>query len=177
MDTENTIGGEEKKPPEAAGGGKKRKAFWVVLGAFLALFVLLTGFIAWRAFDTWRGRESVDLLSESFKRAAEEKYERQLADTYGGTTPQETLRMYIEAVEAGDYELASRYFVIEKQEEELSKLENSPLENTKNVLNLLKISLNSPGSFSIDSNGFAIRKPLLVDFILYPNGIWKIVEI
>ena len=164
-------------PPEGHFRGGRKKVFWIVIGAFLALFVLVVGLVAWRAFDTWRGRESVELLYEGLKRGQEELYERQLADTYGGKTPQETLRMYIEAVEAGNYGLASKYFVVEKQEEELGKLENSPLENTKNVLDLLKISLNSSGSFSIDGNGFAIRKPLLVDFVLYPNKIWKIVEI
>ena len=38
-------------------------------------------------------------------------------DTYGGDTPEETLDLFIEALEAGDIELASKYFVVEKQEE------------------------------------------------------------
>jgi hypothetical protein len=75
-------------PPEGHFRGGRKKVFWRVIGAFLALFVLVVGLVAWRAFDTWRGRESVELLYEGLKRGQEELYERQLADTYGGRTPQ-----------------------------------------------------------------------------------------
>ena len=71
--------------------------------------------------------------------------------------------MYIEAVEASDYELASKYFVIEEQEEELGKLQRSPKENTENVLDLLKISIQNTGSYSAGGNRFVISKPILVD--------------
>ncbi|HXF44463.1 MAG TPA: hypothetical protein VNK70_03310 [Candidatus Paceibacterota bacterium] len=161
-----------QEPPK-----KSRKKFWVVVGAFLAIIVLLFGYIFWQAFDLWLGQRRVERTAEMWRQAEEKLYQMQLADTYGGKTPQETLRMYIEAVEKGDYELASKYFVIEGQEKELNSLKNSPPENTKNVLDFLKISLISEGSFSDDGNGFVIRKPLLVDFVRYPNGIWKIIEI
>lgn len=39
------------------------------------------------------------------------------ADTYGGTTPQETWSMFVQALEAGDTDLAAKYFVQKKQEE------------------------------------------------------------
>ncbi|MBI2039019.1 MAG: hypothetical protein HYT22_01935 [Candidatus Niyogibacteria bacterium] len=38
-------------------------------------------------------------------------------DTYGGQTPEETLQLFIDALKAGDIELASRYFIVDKQEE------------------------------------------------------------
>ncbi len=37
-------------------------------------------------------------------------------DTYGGATPQETWQMFIEALEAGDTDLAARYFIVEYQD-------------------------------------------------------------
>lgn len=43
-------------------------------------------------------------------------------DIYGGETPEETLQMYIEALKAGDLELASKYFRLEDQEKELGEL-------------------------------------------------------
>ncbi len=49
----------------------------------------------------------LDALIEAYK-----------ADTYGGTTPQETWAMFIEALKAGDTDLAAMYFIPEKQEEE-----------------------------------------------------------
>jgi len=43
------------------------------------------------------------------------------ADTYGGSTPEETLGLFIKALEAKDYELAAKYFVVENQEKELDE--------------------------------------------------------
>jgi hypothetical protein len=39
------------------------------------------------------------------------------ADTYGGPTPQATWDLFVKALEAGDTDLASKYFVVEKQAE------------------------------------------------------------
>ena len=66
-----------------------------------------------RAMDAWMDnwiaqREAKDL-------AIKAAYE---ADTYGGKTPQETWDMFIQALEAGDTDLAAKYFIVEKQEEE-----------------------------------------------------------
>ncbi len=165
-------------PPEGHFRGGRKKVFWIVIGAFLALFVLVVGLVAWRAFDTWRGRESVELLYEGLKRGQEELYQRQMADTYGGRTPQETLRMYIEAVEAGDYELASRYFIEENREKELRSFDNAIEEDIKNYLGPLKIILErEEGEYSLDEKYFSFNGSILISLVLYPNGIWKIVEI
>lgn len=56
------------------------------------------------------------------ERATADLLERYANDTYGGETPEETLSLFIKALEAGDVELASKYFVVEKQEEGLSDL-------------------------------------------------------
>lgn len=60
----------------------------------------------------------------------ESRYERTMTslqkqyanDTYGGDTPEETLELFIQALEEGDIELASKYFMIEKQEEIIKEL-------------------------------------------------------
>ena len=44
----------------------------------------------------------------------EEQYKN---DTYGGATPEETLSLFIAALEAGDVELASKYFLPDEREE------------------------------------------------------------
>lgn len=49
----------------------------------------------------------------------EDKYRN---DTYGGDTPEQTLQLFIDALKAGDTELASKYFVVDKQEEMKTKL-------------------------------------------------------
>ena len=84
--------------------------------------------------------------------------------------------MYIEAVEKGDYELASKYFILDYQDKELKSLKSSPPENIRNVLNLLNQTILNKGSYSWDGKEFGIREPLSADFKLYPSGIWKIVE-
>ena len=38
-------------------------------------------------------------------------------DTYGGSTPEETFAMFLDALRAGNTDLASKYFVLSKQEE------------------------------------------------------------
>ncbi len=45
-------------------------------------------------------------------------------DTLGGATPEETLKMFVTAFKAGDLELASKYFIPEKQSEYLAKMQN-----------------------------------------------------
>src|SRR3989338_4949211 len=50
--------------------------------------------------------------------------EKQYAeDTYGGKTPEETLQLFIDALKAGDIELASKYFVVEERGKKLEFLQ------------------------------------------------------
>lgn len=47
-----------------------------------------------------------------------ERIKKEIADDpYGGDTPEETLRLFISALKAGDTALAAKYFVYDKQEE------------------------------------------------------------
>jgi len=52
----------------------------------------------------------------------EELLERQSQDNFGGATPEETLNAFIEALKQGNTELASRYFVFNKQEQMAKEL-------------------------------------------------------
>lgn len=69
----------------------------------------------------------------------EEKYKN---DTYGGDTPEQTLQLFIDALKAGNIDLASKYFVADKQEEWREKLgkihENNLLDNMIGDLNRQK---------------------------------------
>ncbi len=103
----------------------------------------------------------------------------QMADTVGGKTPQETLTLYIAAVENGDYVLASKYYVIENQEKEMKAFSESNvnLNQKEEYLGLLKEILNGPGSYSFDKSYFSFNNEILLNLQMYPNGIWKIIEI
>lgn len=94
----------------------------------LILLVAGAGFLVWQknqAGQTQDGK-SAEVKEE------EEKYLKQLADfqkqqekdTYGGKTPEETLKLYLDARQAKNIELASRYYLIENQQRERKNLED-----------------------------------------------------
>lgn len=73
-------------------------------------------------------RETRDFVPQDFNMFMEvERSEREIErytelmekayreDTYGGDTPEETLKLFTDALRVGDTELAARYFVVEKQ--------------------------------------------------------------
>lgn len=91
-----------------------------VIGAVVAIFVLSAG--AWwfniipvlnQRYQEYKVLSSVEKLKQAYR-----------DDTYGGITPAETLEMFVTAFRAEDLDLASKYFVIEKQEEYLAKMQN-----------------------------------------------------
>ena len=55
-------------------------------------------------FEAWQARRAYEKLSEPYYK-----------DTYGGKTPEETYDLFISALKVRDVELASKYFVIERQ--------------------------------------------------------------
>ena len=154
---------------------KRSKIFWIIV---IILFVLMLTELGLRYYDRWHGQKRVEELARELERIESERTAAQAADTIGGETPQETLRMFIDAVEAGDYELASKYFVIEKQEEWEEDLEEVGLtDNLNSLLDPLVSAQNSVGDYSDKKDKYFIHEPVLISFILYPSGNWKIEEI
>jgi len=153
---------------------KSSKIFWSVLVFFIAVSFLLKG---WGYYDQWKEERRIDEMAQELKRLDTEYYDQKVADKIGGKTPQETLDLYINAVEKGDYELASKYFVVDKQEEELKILKNSPRKNIENILTLMKNTRDDFNRFSGNEETFSVHNPILVSFVLYPSGNWKIEKI
>ena len=163
---------------------KPKSKFWkFALGFFgiiLGIFILyIGGSWLWQVYKWYQWKQTVipPGFEEAMEKIQQEDYEQAMADTYGDKTPQETLKMYIDAVEKGDYELASKYFIGDKQEKELNSFNGATDENIEKIINLLKLSIKNEGGYSWDGNFFSIDKPLYVSFKLYPNNIWKIIEI
>lgn len=152
----------------------KGKIFWGIVIAMFSLMLLELGL---RGYERWHGQKRVEELAKELQRIEDERQARMARDTIGGKTPQETLQMFIDAVEKGDYEMASKYFVAEKQRKELESLQNSQQGNINNVINLLEQTKNYQGEYSEDKKSFSVYKPILVNFTLYPSGSWKIEEI
>lgn len=132
------------------------KVWWKHWSAVF-LLAALAAFVIWGLIKTgpW-------LRSFQEKRLAEKDLGEQYKnDKYGGRTPQETLNMFLLALENGDIELASKYFVIEKQGAWAKTLN---LYKTQNLL----------GSFGQELKSEPIDTSM---FKLYPSGAWKIREL
>ncbi len=88
---------------------------------FIALALLFIGFFL-VVFGTWYFnpqnrvarylKEEAEHLKESLQ-SEEQKYR---ADPYGGKAPQETYQMFLEALQNENIDLASKYFILDKQE-------------------------------------------------------------
>ena len=81
------------------------------------LFLAVGGFLIWRDSQVFVPVENPDteLQGKAYIKYWEKLNEAYKKDEYGGATPEETLNLLIEALKAGDLELASKYFVVEKQ--------------------------------------------------------------
>ncbi|MBI2515132.1 hypothetical protein HYV91_03060 [Candidatus Wolfebacteria bacterium] len=166
---------------------KPGRRYFKFVGVFFLIiagvFILYTAvFWLWRAYESWQAGKALEKYHLNLKQVQEEDYRRAMADTYGGKTPQETLKMYIEAVEKGDYELASKYFIGDYQRVAKIDLDNSSRAKISNLVSLLQKSLKSSGAYySRDympgGKEFIIENPIYIRMRLYPNGIWKIIEI
>ncbi len=141
----------------------ERRDYWRMVSTFLLLLLAgLAVLLALRLYDANQREQRVRDLAETLKQEQAADYAAAIADTYGGKTPQETLQMYIDAVEKGDYELASRYFIGGNQQKELDSLKNSKREDILNVLSILK-------NLRIDDLKLAFEKEYDSNLQNYPN--------
>ena len=151
-------------------GWKFELGFLLIIGAALAVWAGTMYF----SHEARRAREANDYLEQLQAEYAN--------DTYGGATPEETLALFIAALEKGDIELASKYFLPEDRERMLAGLRN--VETKGNLTNMItdlhrsryenKIS-NENVVYSIANDQGEIA--LTISFFKNANGIWKISDI
>lgn len=104
----------EEQNKNQASNSPTKKTYWNLIVVIGLIVFLIGGFLLWSFYlspDAKRERE----LQKNYKQAQKTLNELEEAmrnDTYGGKIPEETLSMFIEALEKGDIELASRYFVL-----------------------------------------------------------------
>ena len=103
-------------------------------------------------------------------------------DNYGGETPEETLELYIKALENKDFELASKYFVLEDQGrefEELVSLEDVEVSSRLNILGLGKnLSCNDTAGWCEIHGVFKNINILIARFVKNEQAnIWKLESI
>ena len=128
---------------------------------------------------SWYGKYSFNKDLQAIKKEAERPY---LEDIYGGKTPKETLELFIAAIEKEDFDLASKYFVINKQEEWRDGLRKAKEKNNLGwLLSELKknnslIYYTDPTSMLGGRQLYTVGDKMLITFIKYPRNIWKIQE-
>lgn len=99
--------------------GKRSSAkFWIVVILAGALLVVIAGAAVW---DATSGVEEAQERDTRERSLAYQQfivnYETAMRnDTWGGKTPEETLQLFITALEAGDTDLAAKYFMLETDE-------------------------------------------------------------
>jgi len=105
-------------------------------------------------------------------------------DTYGGKTPQETLDMFINALEKGDIELAAKYFALDdnlsrqKWEDGLLQAKNEG--RIEEIIKELKLAQDNPREdnpnayqFAIFDNQGRVIHTIYMELNEY-SGVWKI---
>lgn len=102
-------------------------------------------------------------------------------DPYGGETPEETLRLFIDALKKGDTDLASKYFVIDEQEKwrgELAKIKEKELlgEMIEDLERLKTSKVNREEAFYTATNKEGIVSVLVI-IKKGLSGKWKITEL
>jgi hypothetical protein len=143
----------------------------------LVLFLIaIAGGLWW-----WRGSNQKDQHDTYGAQYYEDLAQRYAEDTFGGATPEETLELFIAALEAGNIDLASKYFVAEKQEEWKKNLEKIKAEQVlSNMINDLKNAKRGKNQsdesedidFSIANQNNEVSAILRI--VKIPNGTWKI---
>jgi len=118
----------------------------VIIFSLGALGMALVGFVVLFAIQSYNNHNSP---AQQLLRQAEELEQRIYADKDGGDTPQETLQLFIAALQKGDFDQAARYYVVPSQEKERGELAGYTKEEIKNVLDHVQAALN--GKLKVES--------------------------
>ena len=115
-----------------------------------------------------------------------EKIKREYAeDPYGGQTPEETLRLFIDALKKGDTDLAAKYFVLDKQDqwrEDLTRIKDKGLlddmvRDLERLGNKYPLREKDQSRFIFESYNQNKELVLQADILRGPSGKWKIQEL
>ncbi|MBU4536647.1 hypothetical protein KJ603_01240 [Patescibacteria group bacterium] len=159
------------------------KGCWLV--GLLILIILLLGFYCYQNNKEFtlitNSEEYGEFIANGGNESAYLEWVKELEkqDVYGGKTPEETLEMYIKALENRDFELASKYFVLEDQEkeyEELVVLGEDKINSYLNVLNTAKPTSYSKTFNTYELRSFFDREDVLITKFIKNNetNLWKL---
>lgn len=99
--------------------GRHRKSAVAVL-MLVVLFVIASFAVA--SYETWVRPYREKKALEAWQAKLEKPYRE---DAHGGATPEETWGLFLDALRAGNIDLAVKYFVVDKQGEMKNRFEES----------------------------------------------------
>ncbi len=123
-----------------------------ILLLLLLVVVLFTGYHYSHWFVPVEFKDYGEWLAEKPRSLGEiQRYSDALVDayewdTFGGSTPEETLALWVEAVRAGDLEKASLYFLVDAQ---VDSLEGMKISKENNVLSRIISDIEDGGVMSV----------------------------
>lgn len=157
---------------------------------FAGIFILVVASVAGGAW-AWKiyfSKEARDIAAfREYQQQVEDAYRN---DTYGGATPEETLRLFVEALKKEDIELASKYFALDDNERNDTYLTynnskrallNAQKENRlTEIINLVSKAEYESGSDVFNTASFVVYNnagELLADIELWFNKLTKVWKI
>ncbi len=93
------------------------KSRYISIFVIFLILGLTTSWLVWYFSAEVRQARQYKKDAEILARKIQEQVEEYAADTYGGETPEETYGMFLQALKMEDIGLASKYFILDKQEE------------------------------------------------------------
>jgi len=141
-------------------------AKWVGIVLVLILIVLFFLGLYGQRIENYLMLKSQEKFLAKVEKQKAEILEMQKNDTFGGATPEETLDLYIEALKAGDIELASNYWEVSLKEGDLRVKELQVLKNILNRDKNLNIILkNLENILNSKFRGFLDEKEYVITYI------------
>jgi hypothetical protein len=195
MDQQNQYSQTPISPPQEP----KQSSFKFILEywKFVIGFLFIMG-LALGAYYAWQKYYSPEAKSDQAEQQKWEKAQKAInalektlrQDTYGGKTPEETLKMFIDALKKDDIELASKYFMLNtnanspdyltrrewkealQKTKEAGKLQEAADIASKTVLDPQKSSDNTSWFVLENKNGIVEYSIILI--LNKYSGVWKI---
>jgi len=93
------------------------KSRYIFIFVILLILGLTTNWLVWYFSAEVQQARQYKKDAEILTRKIQEQAEEYAVDTYGGETPEETYEMFLQALKMEDIDLASKYFILDKQEE------------------------------------------------------------
>lgn len=168
--------------------GQARRKVIFILTIFFALGFAIFSFSQIQAFIF---KKQIKIREENIQKQIQNIEKDYKNDIYGAETPEKTYQLFLEALQNKDIDLASKYFILEKQEEYkklLTQIENNG--QWEEMMDDLMLSKNQQGKYQDketymieiindknESVSTIIFKIPIIKFgtdIKKPSNIWKI---